>query len=97
MPATGWMYQENCDCPSQNTTEWLEALQCPSSFEQLDVDLKPFTKIDMRLIEKEVNKRWPKRPGLGALMHYVVKDGKVRRDGVAPIRIVVKRERDRVS
>ena len=73
----GWMYQENCNCPNMNSNEWLEALQCPKSYDQLDEDLNQFSTINMRLVEKEVARRWPKKPGQGALMHYVIKDGKV--------------------
>ena len=71
------MYQENCNCPNMNSNEWLEALQCPKSYDQLDEDLNQFSTINMRLVEKEVARRWPKKPGQGALMHYVIKDGKV--------------------
>lgn len=71
------MYQENCDCPSTNTQDWLDALQCPLSYDQLDEDLKPFPHIDMRKVEEQVGENWPKRPGQGALMHYIVKDNKV--------------------
>ena len=73
----GWMYQENCNCPLDSADEWVDALQCPESFSQLDEDLAPFSDIDMREVEREVHRRWPKRPGTGALMHYVIKNNRV--------------------
>ncbi|XP_067934132.1 protein O-glucosyltransferase 3-like isoform X2 [Watersipora subatra] len=75
--ASGLMYQENCNCPNNNVSEWLSALECPASYDQLDEDLEPFHSLDMRRVEAEVHRRWPKRPGQGALMHYVVKNGRV--------------------
>lgn len=73
----GWMYQENCNCPTKNTQSWLDALSCPKSFGQLDDDMSAFSNVDMRRVEEEVHREWPKRPGNGALMHYVIKDNKV--------------------
>ncbi|KAF6029841.1 KDELC1 [Bugula neritina] len=81
----GWIYQENCNCPSDDTNAWLKALQCPESFDMLDEDLRPFSDLDMRKVEADVYKRWPKRQGSGALMHYIVKDNRVYRKEVGTI------------
>ena len=74
----GFLYQENCDCPMKNS-DWLKALECSTNFPELDNDMEPFpaNSVNMREVEKAVHERWPKRPGNGALMHYVVKDNKV--------------------
>lgn len=90
MGTTGWMYQENCNCP-MSAEKWLAALQCPLTYPQLDEGLSQFgdTSLDMRLIEKQVHQRWPKRQGSGALMHYVIKNGRVLRSTTSEILLCV--------
>lgn len=62
-----------------DTDRWLGALKCPKHYHQLDDDLNQYgdLSLNMRVVEEQVHKRWPKRKGSGALVHYVIKDNRV--------------------
>lgn len=70
----GPVYHENCDCPMEDSTTWLQEMSCPESIPQIEKDLEPFTTVDPDKIAVEIPKRFGQRQ---SLCHYTVKDNKV--------------------
>jgi hypothetical protein len=73
---TGGVYHEACYCPMNSLSSWMETMQCPNNYEQIDRDLSAFTTVDMKKVRKEAVSRFSNR-GAHSLCHYVVKDNKV--------------------
>ena len=60
----------------QNVTRWYQELECPVSYEQIDLDLSNFPSIDMDLVAPEAISRFSDR-GRHSLCHYKIVDNKV--------------------
>lgn len=73
---TGNVYHEACYCPSSSLSNWIETMQCPNNYEQIDRDLSSFSTIDMKKVRQEAVARFSNR-GAHSLCHYVVKNNKV--------------------
>ncbi|KAK7115228.1 protein O-glucosyltransferase 2-like [Littorina saxatilis] len=74
----GPVYQEKCYCPVANITRWYEELECPASYDQIDLDLSHFPIIDMDKVAPEAVSRFSNH-GRHSLCHYKIIDNKVYR------------------
>ncbi|XP_034273906.1 protein O-glucosyltransferase 2 isoform X2 [Pantherophis guttatus] len=70
----GPVYHENCDCPQEDGSAWLEVMSCPQAIEQIQRDLAHFPAIDPDKIAKEIPQRFGQRQ---SLCHYTIKDNKI--------------------
>ncbi|XP_044864452.1 protein O-glucosyltransferase 2 isoform X1 [Mauremys mutica] len=70
----GPVYHENCDCPREDSTAWLEDMSCPQAIPQIQRDLAHFPIVDPDKIAKEIPQRFGQRQ---SLCHYTIKDNKV--------------------
>lgn len=70
----GPVYHENCDCPREDSTAWLEDMSCPQAIPQIQRDLAHFPSVDPDKIAKEIPQRFGQRQ---SLCHYTLKDNKV--------------------
>ena len=76
-PLPGISYHEKCYCPVSDMEEWLEHMQCPQSYTQIENDLAIFNDtIDMKAVAQQAVARF-NRKGSHSLCHYVIKDNKV--------------------
>ncbi|GBM26057.1 KDEL motif-containing protein 1 [Araneus ventricosus] len=66
----GLVFHEQCYCPKP-INEWLSNLNCPSSYSQIDEDLKLFPEIDMRSSIEDALQRF-NHPGSYSICHYSV-------------------------
>lgn len=71
----GPVYHENCDCPLEDSTAWLQEMNCPQTITQIQRDLAYFPAVDPEKIAEEIPKRFGQRQ---SLCHYTLKDNKVR-------------------
>lgn len=76
---TGPIYPDQCNCPQKNFEQWLKKYECPTSYDQIDKDLKPFHNLDIR---KNINKIIEKyhHPESTSFCHYAVKDNEIHRE-----------------
>lgn len=74
----GWIYPEECDCPEPNLEKWLRDMECKPTYRQIEEDLEPFTKINMKQVFKEMKRRF-NQPGAQSYVHYAIKNGKIYR------------------
>lgn len=70
----GPVYHENCDCPLEDSAAWLQEMNCPETFPQIQRDLQHFPMIDPEKIAAEIPRRFGQRQ---ILCHYTLKDNKV--------------------
>ncbi|KAF8773671.1 protein O-glucosyltransferase 2-like [Argiope bruennichi] len=73
----GLIFQEQCYCPKP-INEWLSNLNCPSSYTQINDDLKLFPEIDMRSSIEDALQRF-NHPGSYSICHYSVISNQVYR------------------
>ena len=71
---TGPVYHENCDCPQEESSAWLEEMNCPQVFPQIQRDLANFPVVDPDKIAVEIPQRFGQRQ---SLCHYTIKDNEV--------------------
>lgn len=70
----GPIYHENCDCPQEESSAWLEEMNCPQTIPQIQRDLANFPVVDPDKIAKEIPQRFGQRQ---SLCHYTIKDNEV--------------------
>ncbi|XP_066032523.1 protein O-glucosyltransferase 2 isoform X1 [Chamaea fasciata] len=70
----GPIYHENCDCPQEESSAWLEEMNCPQTISQIQRDLANFPIVDPDKIAKEIPQRFGQRQ---SLCHYTIKDNEV--------------------
>ncbi|KAI5632585.1 glycosyl transferase family 90 domain-containing protein [Phthorimaea operculella] len=76
---TGPILPDQCDCPEKDFQTWIKNYGCPASYKQMEKDLKPFQKVNMRLyIEKIIDRLHS--PESTSFCHYVIKNNQVNRD-----------------
>lgn len=68
---------EHCRCPRE-IDDVMRSMECPAFNKQIYYDLKPFTKLDFRLIKDQIFKRF-KNFRSSSLCNYLVKDNSVYR------------------
>lgn len=73
----GDIYHEFCYCPKL-FPQWIESLECPSSYFQIEKDLQPFKELDIDEILKNVLKRF-NNPGAYSFCHYAVINNEIYR------------------
>ncbi|KAJ6667402.1 hypothetical protein lerEdw1_016523 [Lerista edwardsae] len=71
----GPVYHENCDCPQEDSSAWMEEMSCPQTILQIQKDLSRFPTVDPDKIATEIPQRFGQRQ---SLCHYTIKDNKVR-------------------
>lgn len=74
----GPIFQEKCYCPIQKLSKWLELMNCPSGYRQIQDDLSVFSMIDMKTVSKEIVQKFNQR-GRHSLCHYVIKNNMIYR------------------
>ncbi|KAK8746945.1 hypothetical protein OTU49_016907, partial [Cherax quadricarinatus] len=72
------VYSEDCYCPVGDIVKWQELAGCPSSYPQINQDLKNFHDVDFEIVLKEAIKRF-NQAGSRSFCNYVIKDDKVYR------------------
>ncbi|XP_042240058.1 protein O-glucosyltransferase 2-like isoform X2 [Homarus americanus] len=75
---SGPVYSEDCYCPIGDISSWQELVSCPTSYEQINYDLKNFSEVDFEPVLKEAAKRF-NQAGSRSFCNYVIKDNKVYR------------------
>ena len=66
------VHSDDCYCPSDLDT-WMDAVECPSSYQQINDDLGPHETIPLKGLREKMIARFPR----GHFCHYVIKDNKV--------------------
>uniref|UniRef100_H2YEH4 Glycosyl transferase CAP10 domain-containing protein n=1 Tax=Ciona savignyi TaxID=51511 RepID=H2YEH4_CIOSA len=69
------VYGEDCVCPL-NRKKWLKALQCPTSYQQIETDLKSHQVIDLSTFAKRMIERFTPHH---SICHYAVVNNEVYR------------------
>jgi len=72
----GLVYHEQCYCPEYDTDKWIETMKCPTTYDQINNDLKPFPKINFDDIHEDIIKSFGKNH---AICHYSVINNQVYR------------------
>nr|XP_045584389.1 protein O-glucosyltransferase 2-like [Procambarus clarkii] len=72
------VYSEDCYCPMGDITSWQELVGCPSSYAQIDEDLKNFHEVDFGLALNAAIERF-NQAGSRSFCNYVIKNNKVYR------------------
>lgn len=72
----GGVYHETCYCPESIEKAWLEAMNCSPMYPQIQKDLMPFDKVNLKELFKEAVQRFGKHH---ALCHYSVISNQVYR------------------
>lgn len=73
----GKVYSEKCRCP-QEIDNWLKSLNCDSSYEQIETDLKPFKRVNFTESRQKVLRTYD-RPGSISICDYIIKDNYIYR------------------
>ncbi|XP_020710254.2 protein O-glucosyltransferase 2-like isoform X2 [Athalia rosae] len=74
----GPVYEEECYCPYENLSDWLESYKCPQNYSQIQSDLEPFTNIDFNIIRNDIIKEF-NHPNSVSICHYIIRSNKVYR------------------
>ncbi|XP_002732474.2 protein O-glucosyltransferase 2-like [Saccoglossus kowalevskii] len=73
---TGHIYHEDCYCPTEDESDWLDDMQCGDELHpQIKEDLKIFSQVDLDRLASEA----PDRFNRHSLCHYSVIDNKIYR------------------
>lgn len=72
------IYAEDCYCPVGDTKTWQELAGCPTSYSQIQQDLKPFPEVDFGPVLEEAAVRF-NQSGSRSFCNYVIKDNNVYR------------------
>ncbi|CAB3230777.1 unnamed protein product [Arctia plantaginis] len=75
----GPIYPDQCNCPQKDLEQWLKNYECPTSYEQIDKDLKPFHNLDIRKDINTIIKKYH-QPESTSFCHYAVKDNEIYRE-----------------
>lgn len=73
----GAVYSDKCRCP-QNIDEWFSNNKCNPSYEQIDLDLKPFNSVNFTSLLPKILKKFD-MPGSVSFCHYVIKNNEINR------------------
>lgn len=74
---SGKVFSEKCRCP-QELNEFLSNLNCDSSYEQIDSDLKPFNRVNLTEVRPKILRTFD-RPGSISICNYIIKDNHIYR------------------
>lgn len=75
-----YVHSDDCYCPSPLDT-WMDAAQCPASYQQITEDLKPHPSIPLDGLRDKMLSRFPR----GHYCHYAIKDNKIYRECIGTI------------
>lgn len=73
----GTIFSDKCYCPQQ-IDHWLSNHQCNSTYEQIEIDLKPFNALNFTAVLPKILKKYD-MPGSVSLCHYVIKNNEIYR------------------
>ena len=62
-------YHENCNCLEKNGSDWVKAMKCPATFNQIDKDLSKLKDVYLKNVAKKAVKRFGQHH---ALVHYAI-------------------------
>lgn len=71
----GVSYAEECDCPKNKLSEWLEEMECPR-YDQIKHDLKPFPRVMFSKLYPIFMQRF-NQPESMSICNYIVKENKI--------------------
>ncbi|XP_014770860.1 protein O-glucosyltransferase 2 [Octopus bimaculoides] len=75
----GTSYHEDCYCPVLNFDKWLKVMECPSTYKQIDDDLKIWQNaINMEKLAPKIVKRFNQH-GQHSICHYKIINNKLSR------------------
>lgn len=69
---------DKCDCPEPSIDNWLQNHNCPATINQIDVDLKPFRKVNFTNLRPKILEKF-NLPGSVSLCNYVLKNNQIYR------------------
>lgn len=72
---SGNVYSEKCRCP-QAIDQWLLNYKCDSFYEQINSDLKPFSRVNFTDLQPKILRTFD-QPASIAICHYVVKNNNI--------------------
>lgn len=73
----GYVYNDKCNCPALSFSKWLKTMGCPSSYKQIEADLKPWKDgFNMSQYASEAVKRFSDY-GRHSICHYKIVNNKV--------------------
>ncbi|XP_046961824.1 protein O-glucosyltransferase 2-like [Vanessa cardui] len=75
----GPIQPDQCVCPEKDLDQWLKQYQCPLTYDQIEMDLKPFQNLVMKNQVQKIIKNYHK-PESTSFCHYVIKNNEIYRD-----------------
>lgn len=73
---SGDVYADECNCPQENISEWLDKYQCKTTYTQIDEDLKQFPVVNFTEIKPTILSLYNK-PTSHSICNYVVLNNEV--------------------
>ena len=71
--------EDNCYCPEQDLSKWYDKMGCNSTYTQIEIDMKKFTKkINMDKTKKLITKKYNQEYSQ-SLCNYVILNNKIYR------------------
>ncbi|XP_055305678.1 protein O-glucosyltransferase 2-like isoform X2 [Sitodiplosis mosellana] len=71
------VYSDKCRCP-QEIDKWLKNLNCDTSYEQIESDLKPFKRVNFTELRPKILRTYDK-PGSISICNFIIKDNQIYR------------------
>lgn len=72
------IYSDKCKCPMASVDEWLQANECPDTYQQIENDLRPFKAVDFNAIRAKMLDKF-NHPGSISICNYVIKANRIYR------------------
>lgn len=72
------VYSEKCFCP-QEVDKWLNNNMCEHSYEQINNDLKPFTRVNFSMMRTKILSTFATKTGSVSLCHFAIKNSRIYR------------------
>ena len=70
------IYSEDCFCPNGGLENWSKIAKCPSTYKQIDIDLKPFKDVNFDDVLDVATVRY-NQTGSKSFCNYVILNNKV--------------------
>ncbi|XP_073943623.1 protein O-glucosyltransferase 2-like [Choristoneura fumiferana] len=75
----GPIHPDQCNCPEKDISLWLQQYGCPILYEKINLDLEPFSNVNMTYAVGQIIEKYHK-PDTTSFCHYVIKKNKIYRD-----------------
>lgn len=76
--SSGNIYSDKCSCP-QKIEQWKKNLNCDTSYDQINYDLKPFNRVNFSEILPKILRTFQDKPGSVSICNYVIKNNEIYR------------------